>query len=160
MKSFKMIVAAALGLVCGFASQSQAGDRTVVVAKPKPEILKIKPSDLAAQEIASSLESFDTGKMVVVAFVKNVGGLTAPAGRVAKLEGKVLSYNPTTKKFEMKWVVRATSVIPALAHGKYHQFSTPHSKDKDYRLTISAGDTNPANDSLLCSQQPAPSVPH
>jgi len=157
MKSFKTVLAA-LALAFGLSSQSNAEDRKVTLVKPT--VLKIKPADLAAQEIATSLESFETGKMVVVGYIKNVGGMTAPAGRVAKLEGKVLAYNPTTKKFEMKWVVRAVSVIPALAHGKYHQFTTSHSKDKDYRLTISAGDTNPANDTLLCSQQPAPSVPH
>ena len=45
-------------------------------------------------------------------------------------------------------------VLPAMKPGATMQLSTEHSSDADYRLTITAGDANAANDVLVLSQQP------
>lgn len=147
---------AGLALAGGLLSQfANADDKRVVSIDPS-KIKLLPPADLAAVEIGSSIKSFDTTPVVYVTigYIRNVGGQTAPAGRTAKLEGLASIYNPVTKKFVKSWVVRAQMVLPAMKGGATVQLSTEHSADADYRLTISGGDGNPANDTYVLSQQP------
>jgi hypothetical protein len=154
-KSIFAGLALAGGLLSNVANFAAADDKRVI--KLDPSKIQLAPkADLAAAEIGSSIKSFDTTPVVYVTigFVRNVGGQTAPAGRTAKLEGLAMHYNPMTKKFAKSWVVRAQMVLPAMKAGATVQLSTEHSSDADYRLTVTAGDGNAANDTYVLSQQP------
>jgi hypothetical protein len=118
--------------------------------------LPIKPADLAAVEIGASVTNLfeDTpAKSVTVGYVKNVGGMAFNGSRLVKLEAKIWGPNGT------QWVTVASATCKTLAPGKYFQVSVEELEKKylfiqQLRLTVAAGDNNPAND--IHYQQPKP----
>lgn len=123
---------------------------------PPPVVIQ-RPADLAAESIFNSVytdPATGQSRPIIVGIVRNVGETPSPAGRtVVLIATTTVNGVPVTEQL-------ASSDVPRLSPGATFQIigNLPQSLNPttQYTLSISPGDSNPANDTFVLSPPSPP----